>query len=227
LIDKFEHIEKTKISWGKIRDLLVLGFPIVVNSYLMLYINNVSKYTIDKYCTQGDVAIFNVLYMPVFCINLLMGFITRPMITVLAKKADEKKKKDILNILGKEIAMVIGITLIVIGGMYLIGLTLLEILYSMELHAYRKELMLLLLGGAFYATYTIFYYMITILRKQFALLVSCCIGALIALCMMPKLVSRFGMLGAAGGYAVIMFLIMLICMLFVVIYLHKMERTKK
>lgn len=227
IIDCFEIKEKVKCNWHNICSLLVVGFPIVVNSYLMLYINNSSKYAIDQYCSEAEVAIFNVLYMPIFCINLLMGFVTRPLITVLAVKVEEKKKKDVRNILLKEIGIVAIITLVVILGMYTVGLAILGFLYSMELAPYKTELLLLLFGGAFYATYTIFYYVITILRKQFTLLVSCLFGAGVAVGLIPFLVKNYGMLGASAGYAVIMFCIMMICRFFTMIYLKKYDKTER
>lgn len=227
LISHFEQKEKGNYSFSKVKELMILGLPIVVNSYLMLYINNSSKYAIDTYCGEEQVAIFNILYMPAFCINLLVSFIARPLIVQLAKKLEEKKISEVKSILLKEALIVVGLAIVIIIGMYAIGMTLLSIIYAVDITPYKLEFMLVLVGGAFYAMYTIFYYMITILRRQFALLVSCIIGAIITFVIMPILVNNYGMLGAAVGYAGIMFLVMVICMFFTLMYLMKINGEEK
>lgn len=227
LISHFEQKIKGNYSFLKLKELVILGLPIVVNSYLMLYINNSSKYAIDTYCGEAQVAIFNILYMPAFCINLLVSFIARPLIVKLAKKLEENKITEVKSILLKEAVIVIALAVVIIIGMYTIGMRLLSIIYSVDITPYKLEFVLVLVGGAFYAMYTIFYYMITILRRQFALLVSCIIGSVITMIIMPILVNGFGMIGASIGYAGIMFLVMLICMFFTMLYLGKLKDEKK
>jgi len=227
LIDYFEEDNKVQRSWTKISELFVVGLPIFINSYLMLYINNASKYSIDTYCDEATVTVFNILYMPAFCINLLVSFIARPLIVELAKKLEEGYIDKIKRILLKEVILVITIGLVVILAMYTIGVPILGFVYGVDISLYKIEFVIVLLGGAFYAMYTVFYYMITILRRQIALLVSCLVGALITVIVMPILVNKFGMLGASIGYAGIMFLVMVICVFFTMLYLVKYKDKEK
>jgi len=165
--------------------------------------------------------------MPAFCINLLVSFIARPLIVELAKKLEEGYIDKIKRILLKEVILVITIGLVVILAMYTIGVPILGFVYGVDISLYKIEFVIVLLGGAFYAMYTVFYYMITILRRQIALLVSCLVGALITVIVMPILVNKFGMLGASIGYAGIMFLVMVICVFFTMLYLVKYKDKEK
>ena len=71
-------------SMKKVFVLLMDCFPLFLGGFLYLYICNAPKYAIDNCLPQEKQAYFAILFMPVFVINLLSGFIYRPLLTRMA-----------------------------------------------------------------------------------------------------------------------------------------------
>lgn len=74
--------KKYKFSFGNFKKLLYVLIPVVLTTYIKMYINNSPKYAIDACLGNIDQAYFNVLYMPVFVIGLMCDIIFRPYISL-------------------------------------------------------------------------------------------------------------------------------------------------
>lgn len=76
--------EKFKFSFDKFKKLLFILIPVVLTTYIKMYINNSPKYAIDACLGNIDQTYFNVLYMPVFVIGLMCDIIFRPYISLFS-----------------------------------------------------------------------------------------------------------------------------------------------
>jgi O-antigen/teichoic acid export membrane protein len=96
-------------SAEKIRALTIDGFPLFVSMFLNIYVGNAPKYAIDAYLTDDVQAIFNMIFMPAFVIQIIAHFIFNPILTTYAVLwlAEEKDKFDRLIHLVKKQCMLV------------------------------------------------------------------------------------------------------------------------
>lgn len=195
----FVHIyvkEKLHFNFGKFKSLLIILIPLVLTNYIKMYITNSPKYAIDAYLGNVEQAYFNVLFMPVFIISLLSDIIFRPFIPRFSHEwinndLDKFKKRMFTQIL-----IIIGLTLFIMAGGYVLGLRLLEIVYGVSLDGYMGTLMCLLLGGGI-NTYCCFMILVmTIQREQNKMAVINVVDLVICLLISKPLVTTLGINGA-------------------------------
>lgn len=186
---------------GIIKGIFVACFPLFLGSYLMLYIGNSPKYAIDTYMTSEYQTYYGILYMPSFIINLLSGFIFKPLLTDMSECyfGDRKKYKKIVERLFEALLVIF---LVVLGVSYIVGIPILNILYSVDLSEYKADLMIIILGGAISAIGVIIMYMLTIMRCQKWLIISYIITAVVAYICSPILVKEYGIRGASIGFLI-------------------------
>ena len=58
--------------------------PLFIGSYLTLYVGNAPKYAIDDFLELKYQTYYGILYMPSFVINLLSGFVFKPLLVDLS-----------------------------------------------------------------------------------------------------------------------------------------------
>lgn len=201
--------------------------PLFVNSFLLMYINNASKYAIDARQSEEALAVFNVIYMPAFVINLLAGFLLKPILNSLALRYHTDDRKGFSDALKKQAFYIAAITALCIGGAYVLGIPVLSFLYGLDLKEYRRSLCILLLGGGFSALYQMFQNAIVIMRHQYACLAGCAVTAASAAVLIPLLVRYAGIEGACAGYLFLMVLLSGIYFIMTVIYFRKKKCKSK
>ncbi len=205
-------------QWKKGSVWLILRdcFPLFAGTFLAQYISNASKYAIDAQLSDELQACYGFIAMPVFVIGLLNNVVFSPIIYRMAEYWNQRKLKAFLKRFMVQVCIVIGLTFCCIIGAYLLGIPVLSILYNTELHEYKKELLILLLGGGFLALSGLLNTMITIMRCQYPLLMGYTVVSLIALVCSEKIVALYGMTGAAWLYTALMGML---CVIFVVIFI--------
>lgn len=194
--------------------LLKRCFPVFLSAFLSFYIGNAPKYAIDAQLSDELQACYGFISMPVFVIGLLNGFIFNPILYSLSCLWNDGKVKEFLGKIFRQMLIVLVITIICVVGAYLFGIPVLSILYNTDLSFYKKELLILLLGGGFLGLSGVFNAVITIIRYQKALLIGYGIVAILALFLCNLVVRQYEMMGAAVLYLALM---MLLCICFAVI----------
>ena len=220
LVSAFSEI-KVKFDFTRQRQLFMECLPLFINSFLQMYINNSAKYAIDASETKEVLAYFNVLFMPAFVINLFAGILLKPLVTSLALRYHEREKSVFVNTLKSHTVMIGGLTVLCLIAAYAAGIPVLSFLYGLDLSQYRLALCIMILGGAFCAVYTMFQYAIIIMRHQYYSLIGCGITALTASLLMPYLVERYSIMGAAWGYLALMIMMSFIYMAMAVYFMNK------
>lgn len=188
------------IRKGKVEQLLITCFPVALSAFLSFYICNAPKYAIDTQLSDELQACYGFISMPVFIIGLLNGFIFTPIIYRLSVIWDEKKVKVFINHICTQTLMIIFITIICLVGASVLGIPVLSLLYNTDLIPYKRELLILLIGGGFLGWSGILNTVLTIMRRQKAMMICYCIVSLMALLLSNKVVKEYNMTGAAVLY---------------------------
>lgn len=137
--------------------------------------------------------------MPSSVINLLSGFVFKPLLVDLSNSYysnKERYRRIVLKIFG----VLAGIFLLVMIATYIAGIPVLNLLYGVNLEEYKIDLLIIILGGAVSAFGVIVWYMIMIMRSQKWMIVSYALTAIAAYFMSPFLVRIYGIRGASIGF---------------------------
>ncbi|MCI9272484.1 MAG: lipopolysaccharide biosynthesis protein [Clostridiales bacterium] len=197
----------TTISWSfsfcALKRLFLDCLPLFAGAFMLNYILNSPKYSVDTFCGQLQ-KYWTVIFMPAAVINLFSIFIFRPMLTTLAASWNLKQWKSFLSIIKKVLISLFFITGLVLVAGYFLGIPVLSWFYNLDLSAYRTELMVVLLGGGLSAVTTVLYYLVTVMRKQYCILVGYAVPFLLSFFLVPLFVRNWDLMGAALAYLAIM-----------------------
>lgn len=221
-----KNFESTIVTWkaGNVKHMFIECFPLFLAAYLVIYIGNAPKYAIDAVLSSQEQACFNYIFMPVFVIGLLSRFIYQPLIGKMALLWHKGELKGFLSMVVKQSAIMIGLTVFVLAGGFVLGIPALSVVYGVDLAGYKTELMVLLLGGGFLA-YTSFYQMIlTVIRRQNWLIAGYLLGYGLFLLLGRWTVEQGGILGVSVFYTIV---VAVIAVYFVLVILWGYKARKK
>lgn len=190
------------------RNNLLLFFSVILDFYIF----SASKYAIEGNMTDGDLAVYGAIFMPTSVINLVAGFVIRPYLTDMSLRWEQKEYMQFKKIVGRLFAVILALTVLAVGGAYVLGIPVLSVLYSNlrePLAACRLSLIFIILGGAFNAVMNLFYYSLIIMQRQRYIFYSYIGVCILALVISPVCVRRLGILGASVSYMILMIVLML------------------
>ncbi len=221
------NIGKFKVSFALVRKIAVNCLPLFAFAFLTFYITNAPKYAIDNVLSNSDQAVFGILAMPVFLIELLNNFIYQPQLVDLSKEWNSRDYKSFSLRMMKQFVCILILTLICSGCSYVFGNRLLTIIFSVNVDDYRTELLVLMLAGGMMAIMGYTSVIITVMRKQIFMLIGMVTVSLLALFGFEYFVKSSGLLGAAK-YSLLLFSIAAIynCVC-IVIFMNIQKRNKK
>lgn len=212
-----------RYCWRNVKTLIYNCTPLFLGTFFSLYIGNAPKYAIDKYLSDEMQACYGFIAMPVFVIGMVNGFIFNPALNSISEIWNSKEKKHFLYKVIIQVIYVILITVICLLAGYWLGVPILSLLYNTDLSNYRKELVILLLGGGFLALSGLLNAIITIMRLQKHLVWGYGIISLLALLFSDYFVRTYNIYGAAILYAYLMFGLS-IC--FIIVFFAGFLKTK-
>ena len=120
-----------------------------------------------------------------------------------------------------------GLTLVVIIGGYIVGLYLLGVIYGEDLAGYKMIFSLMLLFGGVAAVAFYFNTLITIIRKQFYIILGYGGAFIISMFVTRPLVFRYGIDGAGYAYGIIVSSIAVFYLIALVIEIAKRSVSAK
>lgn len=210
-----------KVKMGHIWELLKICTPLFIGTFLSLLLYNVPKYAMASVMSDEYQTYYSILFMPSFVISLLCEFLFKPVITTIAElwwKNDMKKfSLYVLRIVG--IIPICCVAVIVAG--HLLGRTLLEIIYGVDLSSYKLHFIVLLIGGGISAEVYMLYNILIAIRKGGCLLPVYCITAALTILAARPMVKAWGVMGAAMNYGLscsILFIMFGVILLYSVIH---------
>lgn len=213
----------SKSSINKIKNLFKECFPLFIGAFLLMYIFNIPKFSIDRYMTYDIQNYFNILFMPVSIINLFSIFLFRPVLTKLAEHFNNLNIRKFLFMIFILSLWIILLTGVCIIGAYILGIPVLSLIYNTNLSHYKLELVIMMIGGGFSALSTLLHYVITVMRKQKSLLIGYIVTAVLGSIISNVLISKYGIMGSSFTYLILMIILSLIFIITLVYYIIKIR----
>jgi len=212
---------------GWLMGLLLEGFPLFVNAYLMMSINNEPKMVIDraieqKWMEAGTQTAFNILFMPASVLTLVY-IVFRPLLTQMAIAWSKKEKKAFLQIIIKMLACLIAVACIILLGSAILGIPVLSLFYGIDLSKYKVHLLVVILGGCFCTLSYVFDNALVVIRKQYLLVTAYIITWVYVKAVSNLLIKKAGMLGAVSLYASSMFMFVCVTVVIFIVCLKREE----
>ena len=218
---------KPSISREKFCLLMIEGFPLFVSMFLNMYIGNAPKYAIDAYLTDDIQAIYNMIFMPTYVVQMVTQFIFNPVLTVYAElwlSHSIDKFNRFMKMIRKMLLIVFGLAVLAVAVAATIGIPVLSIVFGADLSAYRKELCVIMVAGGMLAYSIYFSTLIAVIRAQRPLIICYGLVALAAKLMSGMFVKNYGVMGAAMLNAALM-TVLTISLLIVTV--HAFNKEKK
>ena len=210
-----------KLNFSHLWKLLYACLPLLVGGFLYTYLVNAPKYAIDAVLSKDMQTIYNILAMPAFVINILSMFIYRPLMVKISLLWNDNNRKGFVRMMLQQLAIIAGLTVVVMVGGAVIGLWLLGVIYGVDLMAWKPLFLLILFFGGVAAAACFFDLLVTVMRKQYFTIVSYGTAWVVHLLVTKRLVSAYGLWGAGYAYGVIIGTICLVDFAAVVVQIVK------
>lgn len=181
-------------------ELLKICTPLFVGTFLSLLLYNIPKYAMASVMTDEYQTYYSVLFMPSFVITLMCEFVFKPTITTIAELwwKDDIRKFSLYVLRIIAIILTCGGVIIVAG--HLLGRTLLEIIYGVDLSPYKLHFIVLLIGGTVGAGVYMMYNILIAIRKGGCIIVVYAITTLLTIFPAKLMVQKWGIMGASLNY---------------------------
>lgn len=209
------------------RKLFLECLPLFIGSFMSMYLSNAARFSVGNLIGEKAANIYSIIFMPASVINLFSIFLFRPVLTTLSVYWNEQSYKKYIRLTGILTLWVVLLTGIAALGAYLLGTPVLSWFYAQDVSAYRTELVISVVGGGIGAFSTLFYYFLTVMRKQSKVLLGYTVAFLSNFILVPFFIKNWNLIGAALSYPVLM-LILSVCFLGIFFwYLQKAKKSQK
>lgn len=211
----------------RIKKLFIEGTPLFFSMFLNMYVGNAPKYAIDSFLTDDIQAVFNMIFMPAYVIQLVAHFIFNPILTTYAElwlAGTKEKLAKLTEYIRKQCLIVLGLSILALALAATIALPILSLWFRTDLTGYKTEICVIMLGGGMLAYATYFSTVAAVFRIQNSLFVCYGIVSVVAITFSEKFVVKYGMLGASVLYA---FLMIILAISLAVVVFRRLEKEKK
>lgn len=224
----YKNFGEIKLEWNGKQSIKILKscFPLFLGVFLWTYILSASRIAVDDVMTSEAQAYYQVLFLPVSVINLFSGFLFRPLLTKLTDFYKQGKYGEFFKIILKLVLIMAGFTVICMGGAYLVGIPVLEIIVHLNLAEYRGLFTFLIAAGGVNAIAFIWYYVLTIFRCPKVITGGYIAAAVMAYFISPLFVKKRGLYGAGASYFMVV-LVLNIIFITAIIYKYVTLQRKK
>lgn len=197
--------------------------PLFAGAFLATYLVNAPKFGLDVAMTKEYQTYFAAIFMPALVINLLSTFVFRPLLTRLAQFWANRDNSGFIGIIAKGLVWVTAASVIVAILSFFFGIPVLNLLMGIDLSAYQRELMILVVGGALNAASIIVYYGLVVMRKQMFVLVGYAVAAIFSFFASRIAIDQWGMMGASWIYTLSLLLVFIVFSFF---FLYSYKKKK-
>ena len=199
---------KPDFNKSAMRSIFIECLPLFISTFIINYIYNIPKYSIEMFFDDTSQAYFNYVYSVAFVMNLFSLFALKPMQTKLTEYwnsyEDDKFKSTVLKI-----SIIMGVASCVLAIFFaFFGPQILGLFYGVDLSIFNLSFFLVLLGGGVSAIVNVFYNALTVMRLQKFLVFGYVVSAFVSSLASKYVVSIWGVLGACWMFIISMFLIL-------------------
>ena len=190
-----------------------------LGAFIDLYIFAAAKYAVNIRLGEEYNSYFSIIFIPTSIINLMAGFVIRPILTKLSIHYKTGEIKEFIIVISKIAAFICFASVAGMAAAYTFGIPVLKLVLGNAgeaLTPYRLALVLVILGGGLYAIINLGYYCLVIFEMTRTIFIIYVAGAVFAYFASDFFVRTFKMSGAAFAYMITM-LLLTICFVFSVI----------
>ena len=184
--------------------ILKTSFPVFIFTFLNIYLVNASKYILDIFDSASIQNVYGIILMPGTVLSLCAQYILNPYIVPLTNLYKDKKFKEYDKSIFKIIAIIFILGIACEFVVAIIGIPLLNLVYGIDLSAYKIELLVIIFGSIFVALIAVISSGLTIIKKNYIqvyiYIANCILTTIIAV----LLINKFSIMGASLTYAISM-----------------------
>ena len=198
-----------------------------LGAFIDLYIFAATKYAVNFRLGGEFNSYFSIIFIPTSIINLMAGFIIRPILTKLSLLYKMGNKKNFLSTISKITVFIFVATLFGMLMAYTLGIPVLKFALGdvgNVFEPYKKALVLVILGGGLYAIVNLGYYCLVIFEMTGIIFLIYVVGAIFAYFISDFMVRNFAMNGAALAYMITMSLLTVFFLIAVIFGLRKVKK---
>ena len=198
-----------------------------LGAFIDLYIFAAAKYAVNFRLGEEFNSYFSIIFIPTSIINLMAGFVIRPILTKLSLLYRTGNTKNFLSTISKISVFIFISTVFGMVMAYTLGIPVLKLALGevgSVLEPYRMALVLVILGGGLYAIVNLGYYCLVIFEMTKIIFLIYVVGAVFAYFISDFMVRNFAMNGAAFAYMITMLLLTVFFFVAVVFGLRKVKK---
>ena len=205
-------------------------FPLFIALFAYALIDAMPRLIMEGVLTYDNQLYFNAMFFPAVSIVLIIGLIYKPQLLRMASLWDDQKqhrKFDLIVIFVLLIIVVLtGFMILLIGW---VGIPLFSWMYGVDFEQFRGLFYVLMVAGGITAIIDFLYQVITVLRKQMAVMKLYIVTFGFALFIPILLINFTGLPGAVMSYLIVMsiLLVLLVMELFRIRYSFKRELAEQ
>lgn len=224
------HAAKTANNWKfeiktkEIKNILYQNFYVCFFTFLTSYIISSPKYAIDKYLIDDMQAIFNIILMPATFIYLLAGFILSPFMVEISKEIEKKEydksKKRVIKIIS--IILLLGIISLI--GCYYCGIPILNIIYGIDLTAYKFGFLIIILGSIMYSISVAISTILIAYRELKIQTIISLVLSILSYLICNILIKKLSITGGCYAYLIV---VSLRALIYIILFLNVIKKRKR
>lgn len=198
-----------------------------LGAFIDLYIFAAAKYAVNYRLGEELNGYFSIIFIPTSIINLMAGFIIRPILTKLSLLYKTGNQKKFISTISKIAAFIFAATVLGMGMAYLLGIPVLKLVLgevATAIEPYKTALVLVIFGGGLYALVNLGYYCLVIFEMTGIIFLIYAVGAVFAYFVSDFMVRSFAMNGAALAYMITMLLLTVFFLTAVIFGLRKVKK---
>ena len=198
-----------------------------LGAFIDLYIFAAAKYAVNYRLGEELNGYFSIIFIPTSIINLMAGFIIRPILTKLSLLYKTGNQKKFISTISKIAAFIFAATVLGMVMAYLLGIPVLKLVLgevATAIEPYKTALVLVIFGGGLYALVNLGYYCLVIFEMTGIIFLIYAVGAVFAYFISDFMVRSFAMNGAALAYMITMLLLTVFFLTAVIFGLRKVKK---
>ena len=193
-------------------------FPLFSAMFLFNLIETIPKFVMEAALPYDNQLFFNALYFPAQGILLTIGFVYKPQLLRIAGIwANPRTRRRFDIIIVAMMGVVVGVTVVMGLVMGSVGIPFMSFMYGIDFERFRALALLMVAAGGVTAAIDFLYAIITVLRRQEAVMKLYALASLAAVALSLILVNLVGLAGAVASYLGTMTLLLV---LLIMEYVH-------
>lgn len=210
-----------KFDFSKTNKILLATFPIFLFSFLGIFLCNCQKYVLNYFLAEKYQTIFGIIIMPATMLSLCGQYILNPYLNELSNLFYKNEQTELKSKINKINLIFIGLGLLILIIAFVLGIPVLNLVYSINLNNYKQEFMIIIVGALFYGLGTIISSIFTIIDKNIEQLYIYIVSSILSLFISVIFIKNVGIMGASIAYMITMLFHFLLSYFLMKKYLRK------